>query len=67
VIDYIANHRSFRLKPRTLFQLKRSDVRILRALNMLDSGNAVQYSTRTCTDQKGDWSALSGSRVRPRR
>jgi len=49
VIDYIGNHRSFLLKPRTLFQLEGGDVGILRALNMLDSGNASELLPPNCS------------------
>jgi hypothetical protein len=49
VIDYIGNHRSFLLKPRTLFQLEGGDVGILRALNMLDSGNAAELLPPNCS------------------
>ena len=40
VIDYIGNHRSFLLKPRTLFQLPPGDGQIDRALRALEAGSA---------------------------
>jgi len=38
VIDYIGNHRSFLVKPRTLFGLDEGDTAISRALQMLEAG-----------------------------
>jgi hypothetical protein len=38
VIDYIGNHRSFLLKPQTLFQLPPGDDQIARAFNLLAEG-----------------------------
>ena len=49
MIDYIGNHRSFLVKPRTLFQLEGGDVGILRALNMLDSSNAAELLPPNCS------------------
>src|SRR5687767_3309908 len=49
VIDYIGNHRSFLLKPRTLFQLEGGDVGILRALNLLEAGNAAELQPPNCS------------------
>ncbi len=40
VIDYIGNHRSFLLKPQTLFDLGTGDSHIERVLNLLDRGLA---------------------------
>lgn len=39
VIDYIGNHRSFLVKPRTLLQLPAGDAAVLRALDLLQAGN----------------------------
>lgn len=39
VIDYIGNHRSFLVKPRTLLQLPAGDAPILRALDLLQAGS----------------------------
>ena len=38
IIDYIGNHRSFLIKPRTLFQLGPGDAEINRALSLLAAG-----------------------------
>jgi superfamily II DNA or RNA helicase/HKD family nuclease/diadenosine tetraphosphate (Ap4A) HIT family hydrolase len=38
VIDYIGNHRTFLIKPRTLFALGAADVEIARALQLLRAG-----------------------------
>ena len=38
VIDYIGNHRSFLVKPRTLLQLPSGDLAVLRALDLLQAG-----------------------------
>jgi len=38
VIDYIGNHRSFLVKPRTLLQLPAGDAAVLRALDLLQAG-----------------------------
>ena len=38
VIDYIGNHRTFLLKPRTLFELGPGDAEIARALERLEQG-----------------------------
>jgi hypothetical protein len=40
VIDYIGNHRTFLLKPRTLFQLGPGDGAVAAALKMLQAGKA---------------------------
>ena len=40
VIDYIGNHRTFLLKPQTLFQLDPGDSHIARALGLVTSGDA---------------------------
>jgi superfamily II DNA or RNA helicase/HKD family nuclease len=40
VIDYIGNHRTFLIKPRTLFELGAADVEIARALQLLRAGAA---------------------------
>lgn len=39
VIDYIGNHRSFLVKPRTLLQLQPGDAAVLRALDLLQAGS----------------------------
>ena len=38
VIDYIGNHRTFLIKPRTLFELGAGDVEIARALQLIRAG-----------------------------
>lgn len=38
VIDYIGNHRSFLIKPRTLLQIPAGDAAVLRALDLLQAG-----------------------------
>jgi superfamily II DNA or RNA helicase/diadenosine tetraphosphate (Ap4A) HIT family hydrolase len=38
VIDYIGNHRTFLIKPRTLFELGSADIEIARALQLLRAG-----------------------------
>ncbi|HYD47454.1 MAG TPA: DEAD/DEAH box helicase family protein, partial [Terriglobales bacterium] len=40
VIDYIGNHRTFLLKPQTLFQLGPGDAAIARALDLVTKGEA---------------------------
>ena len=40
VIDYIGNHRTFLIKPRTLFELGSADVEVARALQLLQAGTA---------------------------
>jgi superfamily II DNA or RNA helicase/diadenosine tetraphosphate (Ap4A) HIT family hydrolase len=40
VIDYIGNHRTFLLKPQTLFELPLGDAHIDHALNLLQAGEA---------------------------
>jgi superfamily II DNA or RNA helicase/diadenosine tetraphosphate (Ap4A) HIT family hydrolase/HKD family nuclease len=40
VIDYIGNHRTFLDKPRTLFELGARDADVLRALQLVQSGQA---------------------------
>lgn len=39
VIDYIGNHRTFLIKPRTLFELGSADVEIARALQLLQTAS----------------------------
>ncbi len=49
VIDYIGNHRSFLLKPRTLFQLEGGDVDITRALNLIEVGRGAELLPPNCS------------------
>jgi superfamily II DNA or RNA helicase len=49
VVDYIGNHRSFLLKPRTLFQLGEGDVELSAALRMLREGDASNLIPPNCS------------------
>ncbi len=60
VIDYIGNHRSFLLKPQTLFSLSGGDAEIERTLNLLQQGDLtlppgceVQYELEAVDILKG--------------
>ncbi len=48
VIDYIGNHRSFLLKPRTLFQLGEGTTEIVNALRLLDEGRESEILPPGC-------------------
>jgi superfamily II DNA or RNA helicase/HKD family nuclease len=49
VIDYIGNHRTFLLKPRTLFQLDGGDAQLSYALRLLDEGREAQLLPPGCS------------------
>lgn len=49
VIDYIGNHRSFLIKPRTLFQLEDGDVAVSVALKLIDQGKATEMLPPGCS------------------
>jgi superfamily II DNA or RNA helicase/diadenosine tetraphosphate (Ap4A) HIT family hydrolase len=49
VIDYIGNHRSFLLKPRTLFQIDGGDTEIAYALGLLDQGRGAELLPPGCS------------------
>lgn len=48
VIDYIGNHRSFLLKPRTLFQLGEGTAEIANALRLVDEGGEATLLPPGC-------------------
>ncbi len=49
VIDYIGNHRSFLLKPRTLFGLDEGDAHIDQALRLVESGRGSELLPPGCS------------------
>lgn len=49
VIDYIGNHRTFLLKPRTLFQLQDGDTQLSYAFQLLDEGREAQLLPPGCS------------------
>lgn len=49
VIDYIGNHRTFLLKPRTLFQLDEGDAQLSYALKLIDDGRVEQLLPPGCS------------------
>jgi hypothetical protein len=49
VIDYIGNHRSFLVKPRTLFALTGGDAEISYALRLIDEGRAGELLPPGCS------------------
>jgi superfamily II DNA or RNA helicase/diadenosine tetraphosphate (Ap4A) HIT family hydrolase len=49
VIDYIGNHRSFLIKPRTLFALTGGDAEISYALRLIDGGRAGELLPPGCS------------------
>ena len=49
VVDYIGNHRSFLLKPRTLFQLGAGDTDLSYALRLLDEGRGAELLPPGCS------------------
>ena len=49
VIDYIGNHRTFLLKPRTLFQLEDGDAQISYAFQLLDEGRGAELLPPGCS------------------
>lgn len=49
VIDYIGNHRSFLLKPRTLFQLDGGDAQLAQAFRLIDEGRGERLLPHGCS------------------
>jgi superfamily II DNA or RNA helicase/HKD family nuclease/diadenosine tetraphosphate (Ap4A) HIT family hydrolase len=49
VIDYIGNHRTFLLKPRTLFQVEGGDAELTYALQLLEEGRGEQLLPPGCS------------------
>ena len=49
VIDYIGNHRSFLLKPRTLFQLGAGDTDVSYALRLIEEGRGAELLPPGCS------------------
>lgn len=49
VIDYIGNHRTFLLKPRTLFQIDGGDAQLSYALKLLDEGRIGELLPPGCS------------------